>query len=384
MNFYQTLQVSPEASEAIIRAAYKTLAQQYHPDKNLGNPSSEEKFKEINEAYKVLSDPLLRKAYDNKISEGSQKQPQDTSYHNNQQREATPYQKENAEPSFSADEFAAIEAARRGCWSTIYWGVFWFVLGVGVTGYGYYSAVERGGGRYLVTYGLVAYGLILILKGSYRRFKLANILRSVEYEKRSSGHNSNSTDSSARQVRSQRQIEKLIDLLVDFPIEFPNKRARKILIAGLIGAAVYVAFRPESIGLGDFDQCYDRLPPFDFENKTKREIWSRKFNECTHAYDVKLSSEEIKEFGVEVVSVRSDGLIARIVKKYPKKNTSFSVIYLRIQLGAFLRYIEIKQDDKLSLAGDFFIPFGEALPSAMLSSELRVDLVEARGAYRLQ
>lgn len=58
---YQTLHVSREAPPAVIKAAYKALAQNLHPDKN---PGAGGRMAAVNEAYRVLSDPVLRKAYD--------------------------------------------------------------------------------------------------------------------------------------------------------------------------------------------------------------------------------------------------------------------------------------------------------------------------------
>ncbi len=56
--------VSESASVDEIKKIYRTLAKKYHPDANPGNKSAEEKFKEISEAYYVLSDAKKRKDYD--------------------------------------------------------------------------------------------------------------------------------------------------------------------------------------------------------------------------------------------------------------------------------------------------------------------------------
>ena len=63
-DYYQILGVSRDASADEIKKAYRKLALKYHPDKNKGNKEAEERFKEINEAYAVLSDPEKRKQYD--------------------------------------------------------------------------------------------------------------------------------------------------------------------------------------------------------------------------------------------------------------------------------------------------------------------------------
>ena len=63
-DYYKSLGVPKDASHADIKKAYRKLARQYHPDANKGDAASEEKFKEISEAYDVLSDETKRKEYD--------------------------------------------------------------------------------------------------------------------------------------------------------------------------------------------------------------------------------------------------------------------------------------------------------------------------------
>lgn len=63
-DYYKTLGVSRDADEKEIKSAYRKLARKYHPDVNKGDKNAEERFKEINEAYQVLSDPEKRAKYD--------------------------------------------------------------------------------------------------------------------------------------------------------------------------------------------------------------------------------------------------------------------------------------------------------------------------------
>ncbi|MDH5604753.1 MAG: DnaJ domain-containing protein [Cyclobacteriaceae bacterium] len=67
-DYYAILRVTKYASELDIRKSFKQLALQYHPDKNQHDPQAEEIFKEINEAYQVLSNPVKKSKYDFSIS----------------------------------------------------------------------------------------------------------------------------------------------------------------------------------------------------------------------------------------------------------------------------------------------------------------------------
>ena len=63
-NYYDILGVSKNASDKEIRQAFRRLARQYHPDLNSGDKKAEEKFKQVNQAHEVLSDPENRSKYD--------------------------------------------------------------------------------------------------------------------------------------------------------------------------------------------------------------------------------------------------------------------------------------------------------------------------------
>ena len=63
-DYYEVLGLKKGASEDEIKKAFRKMAMKYHPDKNPGDKKAEEKFKEINEAYSVLSDPDKKSKYD--------------------------------------------------------------------------------------------------------------------------------------------------------------------------------------------------------------------------------------------------------------------------------------------------------------------------------
>ena len=63
-DYYEVLGVNKNATEAELKKAYRKMAMKYHPDQNQGDKEAEEKFKEVNEAYEVLSDSQKRAQYD--------------------------------------------------------------------------------------------------------------------------------------------------------------------------------------------------------------------------------------------------------------------------------------------------------------------------------
>jgi curved DNA-binding protein CbpA len=72
--YYDSLEVSSDASPLEIKKAYRRLALKHHPDRNQGNLESTEKFKQIGEAYECLSDATKRKEYDTLLKYGSHPQ----------------------------------------------------------------------------------------------------------------------------------------------------------------------------------------------------------------------------------------------------------------------------------------------------------------------
>ncbi len=63
-DYYELLGVAKNADATAIKKAYRKLAKKYHPDTNAGDPAAEQKFKDVTEAYSILSDPEKRKLYD--------------------------------------------------------------------------------------------------------------------------------------------------------------------------------------------------------------------------------------------------------------------------------------------------------------------------------
>src|SRR5262249_25513500 len=69
-DYYEVLGISRDADEETLKKAYRKLAMQYHPDRNVGNAEAEARFKEASEAFEVLRDPHKRQRYDRYGHEG--------------------------------------------------------------------------------------------------------------------------------------------------------------------------------------------------------------------------------------------------------------------------------------------------------------------------
>ena len=189
-NYYEILQVSPNAELSVIAAAYKRLAQSHHPDK-MKDPASTTRMADINEAYEVLSNPIRRSNYDHAFK--------------------TKYRAEESEPEAPTEEqvmvalmrFAAEEAAkgrkrsqvadeltrkgvpydiaaqivetvfgyrselkRKEGLKGIGCGLIMLVVGGIITAITYSAA--SGGGTYIVTTGLFIVGAITLIVGFIR------------------------------------------------------------------------------------------------------------------------------------------------------------------------------------------------------------------------
>ena len=66
-NYYKILQLEPTATQEEIKKSFRKLAKKFHPDVNKNNPKAEEVFKEMNEAYGILSDETKKAEYDNRL-----------------------------------------------------------------------------------------------------------------------------------------------------------------------------------------------------------------------------------------------------------------------------------------------------------------------------
>lgn len=82
MDYYQQFGISPDASQEVIKAVYRKHARTYHPDLSQ-DPDAERKMKIINEIYEVLSDPVKRAAYDQKLKDGGSEQNSNSGSSNN-------------------------------------------------------------------------------------------------------------------------------------------------------------------------------------------------------------------------------------------------------------------------------------------------------------
>lgn len=144
MTYYEILQVVPTASPEVIKMAYKALVIKYHPDTYQGGKAfAEEKMKQLNEAYAVLSSPMLRFEYDRKLKEQVQTPPVHYSAPPRPTYQAQPYTKYQAQterpkyqPQPERSKYQTPPAKKRDSLPGILWliaAVFCIILLVCIT-----------------------------------------------------------------------------------------------------------------------------------------------------------------------------------------------------------------------------------------------------------
>lgn len=116
-NHYGNLKVARDAPQEVVRAAYKALAQKYHPDRRPNDPESAKIMVEINEAYRVLSDAQSRKTYDEWIDrlENKSSQRQRDAGLNEFNEQSTARTDQSAEPEAFAPRPPAQTPSDRPC-----------------------------------------------------------------------------------------------------------------------------------------------------------------------------------------------------------------------------------------------------------------------------
>lgn len=136
---YDNLMVSRNAPAEVIRAAYKSLTQKYHPDKNPGDPNAVRIMAMINQAYEVLSDPQRRRAHDEWISQ------QEQTYQQAQleqfQRQTQP--QANQRPPAPPPNTNGTDSLKSKNWIFLTLLAFVIILGIGL-----YNANQRSGAFY--------------------------------------------------------------------------------------------------------------------------------------------------------------------------------------------------------------------------------------------
>jgi len=75
LNYYRLLGIPPDSGQQKIKSAYRSLAKRFHPDRNKGSETAAELFRQVNHAYRVLSDPKRRNLYDEKLARQEKQQP---------------------------------------------------------------------------------------------------------------------------------------------------------------------------------------------------------------------------------------------------------------------------------------------------------------------
>lgn len=174
-NYYQILDIDKSANQEEIKTAFRKKAKETHPDMHNGSEYYTELFKEVAEAYDVLSNPIRRSKYDKALNSGTAYNYEENSGFNTKE-DLYNYIKEYIIVMTAQAEVAKIKAK-----SALFKGIFWLVLGVVITCISYFSAVQNGGGTYYVMGGAIVFGGIQAIRAFIAYNRINNAIH--EYEK---------------------------------------------------------------------------------------------------------------------------------------------------------------------------------------------------------
>lgn len=108
VTYYEILELTPTANEADIRKSYKRLSLKWHPDKNHNSQEATNKFKQISEAYQILSDDVRRQTYDKKLRHDAHRR--NHHHHRRTKSSSTPTSATHADP-FASSPFFTFKSA---------------------------------------------------------------------------------------------------------------------------------------------------------------------------------------------------------------------------------------------------------------------------------
>ena len=130
MTYYEILEISPNASTDVVRAAYKAMCKKYHPD-NAEDISEDGQIKKINEAYAVLIDPTAREEYDRKLADDISAKAQEKDENSNLKKQpdkAAVYRR--ADEDLDEDIIEEVSIGRKFFNLLLWiWGGFWILCG---------------------------------------------------------------------------------------------------------------------------------------------------------------------------------------------------------------------------------------------------------------
>lgn len=174
-NPYEVLGIPASASDTDIKSAFRRLAKETHPDLNGNDAQKTQRFREVAEAYAILSDPIKRSYWEE----------------NNRQQQVcdgpTAYDRDVRMTAADIERYIHAlyeevkpykDAAKRSAWA----GLAWLIGGLVVTFGSYAAAVSSGGGTYVITWGAILFGGIQAIRSFANYAKISNAVSEAEAE----------------------------------------------------------------------------------------------------------------------------------------------------------------------------------------------------------